>query len=435
MIFLYPKQLVEVGGSIDDFVNLVRRAFYRQFSGQFVDEFVFVEDVFKNYVVIRLGEKLYQAKFKTTDEEITFADRASWTEVELSYQPVTETLAVAESQEWTIPIRMSETTIDPQGNLVGTIVVEGRSDNGRWYSRRSIVESGKVFEGVPIFADHSPRTQRMEQPERSVHEVIGKVSETFVETAASGAAQLKFRGYISAAESKIRTKIREGLLGDMSLVAMGEGHISDQHSEFVVDRFVEAFSHDLVTFAAAGGKVEHLGESKKPTSEETTEEQVVETQTTSDYTVVYLEENSTEDTMSDKDALSGQIEQLLENQSNLTRQLRVQEADRVVRHTLEQFSELPESALGYLRESLQGLVQSYGGNDQTVEQLQEAATEQVKAFKEMLVKSSSLPLNTGILQEGAEPQDFEKRVTEAFKWAGDLPMGRVPTQDGQEFLF
>ncbi len=152
------------------------------------------------------------------------------------------------------PITESAPATMSDGGLDGVVLVEGLSANRIRYSRAVLEQAIPVFAGALIYADHNlPH----EPPERSIRNVVGRLPgpEGFsVETLPDGRACLRFRGgIISEAAAWLKTMLREGILGDMSINAAGKGY--QEREEFVVTEFAPEYpaSLDFVTRAAAGG--------------------------------------------------------------------------------------------------------------------------------------------------------------------------------------
>ena len=148
---------------------------------------------------------------------------------------------------------LSETVVDTTGRLDGVIVVEGESLNKNVYTPPALESGLAVFRGKPIFVDHPARSEEADRPERSVRDLVGRIDETYLGTDKAGHPALRYKGRLSQAESWLATKIREGILGDQSINAIGQGHEDPATGLFVVEGFADAISLDFVTRAAAGG--------------------------------------------------------------------------------------------------------------------------------------------------------------------------------------
>ena len=175
----------------------------------------------------------------------------------------------------------AEAAIDSQGNMHGVIVVEGESLNGNIYTRAALESGIEVFADQPIYADHPSRVDEQVRPERSVRDLVGRLPgregltvETLTYGPHAGKNALIYRGAkLSETAGWLRTLVQEGIAGDMSINATGEGR--EENNAFIVEAFVtrpgRITSLDFVTTAAAGGAAT-LVESARPAEPETTEE-------------------------------------------------------------------------------------------------------------------------------------------------------------------
>ncbi|MCL5744574.1 MAG: ChaB family protein, partial [Acidobacteria bacterium] len=148
---------------------------------------------------------------------------------------------------------LSEATIDDTGHIDGVIVVEGRSLNGNVYTRGALESGLPVFKGKPIYIDHPSKTEEADRPERSVRDLVGRIVETYIGTDKAERPALRHKSVVSSAEQALLTKVREGILGDMSINANGKGQQDPATGDFIVEAFTDAVSLDFVTLAAAGG--------------------------------------------------------------------------------------------------------------------------------------------------------------------------------------
>lgn len=153
-----------------------------------------------------------------------------------------------------IPIisQLREAKIDKSSSLLeGIILKAGKSSNGTFYSREIIQNSAEIFEGVKCFADHPKDSAE----NRSVRDVVGVVEKSWSEKDA-----IKARIRFSSAHDWLLTMIEEGLLGDLSINAVGRTKVSRRDGEVVreVLEITKAYSVDFVTHAAAGGRIEKI---------------------------------------------------------------------------------------------------------------------------------------------------------------------------------
>jgi len=177
-------------------------------------------------------------------------------------EAVTESLT--ETLHGTLSIRESQT---PNTVLLdGTIIVEGLSGNNNNYTREALATAASVFAEKPIRINHPSRAEDRDRPEGDIWTQVGKLplaENIKVKTLPDGTHAVKFYGATLSASPPdiwISDRIRAGIIGDMSINAGGEG-VREADGTFKVTKFTAATSLDLVTVAAAGGKVEKLTES------------------------------------------------------------------------------------------------------------------------------------------------------------------------------
>jgi len=153
-----------------------------------------------------------------------------------------------------IPIltKLSEARIDSEGCMVeGIILAAGLSENGTFYPANVVESSAGIFRGVQCYTDH-PRDG---EAERSVRDVVGVIEDTWAE---SGCLHATIR--LSRAHDWLLTMISEGLIGDLSINALGKTRVGRQDDRVVreVMEITKAHSVDFVARAAAGGRVERI---------------------------------------------------------------------------------------------------------------------------------------------------------------------------------
>jgi hypothetical protein len=151
-----------------------------------------------------------------------------------------------------IPIltAIREARVDSDTCVVeATILSAGISENGTYYSPEVVTSSAPVFKGVHCYADHP----KPDEIERSVRDIVGQIEETW-----SDGGNIKARIRLSRAHDWLLTMISEGLLGDLSINAMGKTKVSRRDNRVVreVIEITKAHSVDFVTKAAAGGHIE-----------------------------------------------------------------------------------------------------------------------------------------------------------------------------------
>lgn len=82
-------ELLEIGGSLSDTIDRIRREFEKQFpmtsgmDGE--DRFTWVNDVFDSHIVVRTGDKHFRVKYTISGDKITFQDKDKWVAVKIDY--------------------------------------------------------------------------------------------------------------------------------------------------------------------------------------------------------------------------------------------------------------------------------------------------------------------------------------------------------------
>lgn len=221
---------------------------------------------YEDYVIARDGTAYFQVAYQVNDTgAIVFAARGDWIPVTLSWTAVTappagEAVAAGggaptpggalrESCALTILGRLQEAANIPDSGPVPCVLVEaGESLNGNVYSPEVLQAAIPLFEGVQMFVDHPTRSQQRERPEGSVRDLAGKVSA--VQWDATG---LRARALISESAGWLRTLVREGIAGDLSINAEGQGR--KENGKFIVEAITRVNSVDFVTKGAARGRI------------------------------------------------------------------------------------------------------------------------------------------------------------------------------------
>jgi hypothetical protein len=153
-----------------------------------------------------------------------------------------------------IPIitTLSEAVIDKDSCIVEAVILRaGLSENGTYYPSQVIEKAATVFKGVQCFADHPGP----DEVERSVRDVVGAIEETWAD---ENGVRARIR--LSRAHDWLLTMISEGLLGDVSINAVGKTRVARRDGRVVreVVEITKAHSVDFVAKAAAGGKVDRI---------------------------------------------------------------------------------------------------------------------------------------------------------------------------------
>ena len=142
--------------------------------------------------------------------------------------------------------------------LSGVILESGLSKNGNYYPPDTIAKAAGKFFGVKCFIDHQFNGN---VGQRSIRDVCGVVEECRAES-----GRLHAVIHISETHDWIASMIREGILGDVSINALGRTKLSRRDGRVVreVIEISKAYSVDFVTEAAAGG---HVGALLKESAE------------------------------------------------------------------------------------------------------------------------------------------------------------------------
>lgn len=132
-----------------------------------------------------------------------------------------------------------------------TLIKAGLSSNGNFYSAatlRKAAEKG-VFNEKTIRTDHPEMTRK-----QSVNDIVGKIEKTWFNEETES---LKGSGFFSSTADDLVTKVKEGLVGDLSINARGITKIEKSGDKLRRDvkEITQGFSVDLVCEAAAGGSL------------------------------------------------------------------------------------------------------------------------------------------------------------------------------------
>lgn len=387
----------ESGGSLDDLIERVRTA-WRQLQGESPEVWSYVCDVFPDHAYVKYGDyanpKYWRVPYTSDENGVTFGSRETWEAYVLDYVPVA-------ADEGTVEESFRGFIEAPRGKQPeAVIIVEGDSTNGRRYTNAALQSGIAVFSGRPIFADHPTAMEEAQRPERSVRDVAGRLGQAYVGKDKNGTPALRAPVVMSEAETGLRTKIKEGIIGDLSIHAQGSGK-RNADGVFVVESFV-AHPHtsvDLVTVGAAGGYVD-LQESVREVPAQAESETSVEEAATATEII----------------ALREAQQRLLEENTNLFRQARTFEGVSKLQTVLRD-SPLPPASRKRVWESAKPLLESYGthGSQQTVEQLMTELARLTEAEKAYLAQVAPNGAVTGLQWPVDESKTAEAVLTEAFK--------------------
>lgn len=457
----------ESGGSLDDLIERVRTA-WQTLRGESPEVWSYVCDIFPEAAFVKYGDyanpKYWRVPYTLDEGGVTFAPREQWASYTLDYVPVTATTETTPTEATetvratpvqlptldTAPVEAA--TIAPNPNPIppveavavenaaeittveesftgfleavgkkteAVIIVQGESANGRHYTEAALHSGIPIFSGRPVFADHPTSVEETQRPERSVRDVVGRLGQAYVGQDKHAQPALRAPLIISESETGLRTKIKEGILGDLSIHAQGSGRRNGD-GVFVVERFL-AHPHtsvDLVTVGAAGGYVD-LAESLREPEPERTEmllPALNETEVNHAAPVAELAPVQEAEPSAEILRLRESQRQLLEENTRLFRQARSLEGGLHLQRLLRD-STLPTPSRQRILGQAKSLIEVYSthGSPQTPEQLQTALTRLVEAEKAYLAQVLPHGVVTGLHAPLAEEKTVENLLTEAFQ--------------------
>lgn len=226
----------------------------------------YISDVTDDKVIHDLPQrdkrgKLFASSYKKgTDGSITLGDPK---EVEQAYKPLKE----AERVKTMEATRLSEAGAKPfdanTGLLTITIIKEGfNTSKSKYYSRKALKETGGVFAGAKMFANHQTVAEEKARPEGRVQDWVASVVTDAPWLESDGRLRSKAKVHDAAFKQKLTDLQEAGHLGDMGISIRGFGKAIPAEVEGTKTNYVESFggckSVDFVTFAGAGGKVDLL---------------------------------------------------------------------------------------------------------------------------------------------------------------------------------
>lgn len=431
------ETLQEAGGSLDDKVYRVRQAFHAwNNEGLSWDRMAWVLDVFETHVMVMENEKVYRVDYAIDAEEaITFSEKP-WPVYVLRYIPaeeassedMTEDVAAEEStapvrEAVSLTVRLAEAAQDRDGFYPNSVIVlEGESLNGNIYTLDALKSGMAIFDGAKLVADHEIEEGQNARPEGSIHDVLGKVTNPHLGKTAEGQNALLGDVFISESETKIRTKVKEGILGDISIKAWGSGMYT-REGKFMV----EAFEHHpytnvaLVTVGAAGGRL--VSESQhEPDPPAEAREASPDTVTDSDQPVTEAPRREVR-SLREADTVTAELaeviterDHLLEENTRLFRDLRTMQAETQIAAAVSGTGDLPQPTLARIADRAAALKEVFAthGSAQTVEQFREAVEALVEAERAYLAQITPNGAVTGLtLPGGSVP--VEDILAEAFR--------------------
>lgn len=435
-----PIELKEAGGSLNDHVERIARAWRKSRETLPEQKYSYVVDVFPDHAVVTVGNwsdidrKYYQVNYTATADDVTFGEQ--WSEVTLAYvapsgagadavdtagdppadqAPDAGMTAAADGTDGVVMESIRALVeANSKGQPEAVIVVEGLSLNNHRYTKAALESGIEVFKGAKMYADHPTASEERERPERSVRDLVGKVGEPYVGTDKSGTPALRAPIILSENAAWLKTLIKEGIADGLSIRANGKARKDKASGETIVEAFVADphTSVDFVTVPAAGGYTQ-LNESHRAgfwaavTVEDIHQHRpdLAETLTegSEPAELVRLRESH---------------QKLLEDHARLFRLVRTQEADVVFGDLLKG---LPDPTVAKLREQAKSAVDAYAthGSTQTPEKLKEALSALVMSEKAYLSKVLPHGRVTGLGGQPNPAAESKQILEEAF--AGLVP--------------
>ena len=152
-------------------------------------------------------------------------------------------------------------------------IIEGDRQGSSAYYPKEALESGKELfgKGVRIFRNHPAESDRWEQPERRIEDIVGWLSEEATYDGKDLYAEVEF---LESEQARIKELAEAGVIA-MSIRASGE--MTETSNGMELKKFTAVHSVDVVTVAGAGGAfVEVLESDRKPNNSEAEAEETKE---------------------------------------------------------------------------------------------------------------------------------------------------------------
>jgi hypothetical protein len=268
--------------SLSGQVEAVHRAFSAAFPSDDDGPYNYVEEVYDDAVLARIGKATFSVPYTYTpdaDDAVTFGEQTR-VRVQIVAEPVTEaapagapagtaTTPAGAPERFTSATNLGGTILESLDEGEGwvwrvTLVRPGISHNGRRYTPEVLGEAIQLYEGVRAFDGHRDQAER----KRSA---IANLAGHYENVLQEGDGRLTADFRISSARDDIRQQFlsawkaqRPNLFGfshDVSAFAeaatVGGRRISD------VRKIVEVHSVDIVADPSAGGRLERLVASRQ----------------------------------------------------------------------------------------------------------------------------------------------------------------------------
>lgn len=257
--------------SLNDRMDAVRAAVSRAYN-QGPGEYCYTEVVFDDYVILRKSAgpnqqpKLWKVAY-TLAEDGTVTLAAAPVEVRVSYTPVKEGVLQGLGQVFG-PVEEGDGKA-PTGKRWNVLIIqEGLSKNRNRYSRKTLQEAVKLYEGAKIYLDHDEGGRRFGRSMKDLAGFIKSPQPVLLSTSEAATTAPLFG--IAGTAVVTKPDVREALLdawneGQVDL--FGLSHDVEAESSPVMDtaggfydvtRIAKVKSVDFVTNPAAGGRVLRL---------------------------------------------------------------------------------------------------------------------------------------------------------------------------------
>lgn len=205
--------------------------------------------------------KLFSSPYKVGDDgAVTLGEPA---EVEPAYKPIAESERglVTEAAAFD---EVASKPYDPKtGLLTITIIKEGfNTSKGRFYSNKALRETGGIFAGAKMFANHATKQEESQRPEGRVQDWVANIVKDAPWLESDGRLRSKAQVHDADFKKKLQGLQEAGLLGEMGISIRAAGNQTPAVVQGVKTSMVESFvackSVDFVTFPGAGGKVDMM---------------------------------------------------------------------------------------------------------------------------------------------------------------------------------
>lgn len=224
----------------------------------------YVSDMFPDKVIHTMPGKdargkLFASKYSAgsgSKGDVTLGDPK---EVEQAYKPISESVRglVSEASCFVEAKAFNAKT----GELLVTVIAPGfNTSKSRFYTKTALSESGGVFAGAKMFANHQTKQEAAARPEGRVQDWVANLGTPFVES--DGRLMARAKVHDAGFKTKLAALDEAGLLKEMgvSIRAAGvqtPGTVGGVNT-MIVESFVACKSVDFVTFPGAGGRVEMM---------------------------------------------------------------------------------------------------------------------------------------------------------------------------------